>query len=422
MAPRSICYIAALLLSISATTTATPLENDFVLTEVALDTNAFPVPTNCKAWILRMGGVPAQNIEFWSPPKADDAVEITEYGRNCTSVHDPIDTDWSGPHEIVVPKIDISAFFCEPLKPNPDPNARRIVQLLVHGATHNKWAWHGLSRYQQYNWAYILAKEGYYTLAIDLFGHGNSSFIPGTKYTAKPQFPDPITDIQQPVHVEIIHNLVHMLRSKTRVKGFGFDKVVYVGHGLGAQIGIHFQRKYPEDCDAIVVTGYHDTGLRPAFEKWNFTPSALTGQDEYKDRPLGYLKGTNSSGRESIMFAHNYDPRLPQLDFELQDTLTIGEACWPGIMTPVPNWKKKVLWVAGEYDDQVCPYSGNKKAYQYCKKRLEDRCKRLFPHGECSVWLVQNSGHAWMLHREVTKAQQKGIKTVAKVDWPGFNL
>jgi hypothetical protein len=117
-------------------------------------------------------------------------------------------------------KYNISMRYCEPetiVKSRAD-----TVQLLVHGLTYTKSYWDGLG-YESYDYSWIdyASQQGYPTLAIDQLGNGDSSH------------PDALLATQQTLQVEIIHEIITMLRAgsipNAALSGNAFSKVLYVG-------------------------------------------------------------------------------------------------------------------------------------------------------------------------------------------------
>jgi pimeloyl-ACP methyl ester carboxylesterase len=83
-------------------------------------------------------------------------------------------------------------------------------------------------------------------LSIDRLGNGES------------QRPDPILDVQDPIHVEIIHNIIGYARNDEleipiRRK---FNRIILAGHSLGSVISNVLNYKYPWDADCTILTGF----------------------------------------------------------------------------------------------------------------------------------------------------------------------
>jgi hypothetical protein len=89
------------------------------------------------------------------------------------------------------------------------------VQVLTHGATLDSTYWDFATDYSYINAA---AAAGYATFSYDRLGVGN------------PAHPDPIQTVQAALQVEILHQLVVLLRAAPGLGGKLFKNVVGVGH------------------------------------------------------------------------------------------------------------------------------------------------------------------------------------------------
>jgi pimeloyl-ACP methyl ester carboxylesterase len=114
------------------------------------------------------------------------------------------------------------------------------VQLLTHGATLDSTYWDFANGYSYINAA---TAAGYATFSYDRLGVGNSAH------------PDPIRVVQAALQVEILHQLVLLLRVTPGLGGKLFKKVVGVGHSAGSTFTQAVSAKYPNDFDAVVLTG-----------------------------------------------------------------------------------------------------------------------------------------------------------------------
>src|SRR5215471_3782118 len=110
----------------------------------------------------------------------------------------------------------------------------RPLQVLVHGGTynHNYWNVPAINGHD-YSYARFMAEEGYALLAIDQLGAGDSSKPPGDFVTLSET-------------ASSLHQVLVQMRSADNPLGYGFDKIVLVGHSFGS-------------INAILVQGtYHD--------------------------------------------------------------------------------------------------------------------------------------------------------------------
>ena len=117
----------------------------------------------------------------------------------------------------------------------------RPLQVLVHGGTynHNYWNVPAINGHD-YSYARFMAEAGYALLAIDQLGAGESSKPPGDFVTLSET-------------ASSIHQVLVQMRSNNNPLGYGYDKIVLVGHSFGSINAILVQGTY-HDADALVVT------------------------------------------------------------------------------------------------------------------------------------------------------------------------
>ena len=145
----------------------------------------------------------------------------------------------------------------------------KTVQLLTHGGTLDYTYW---DIAPNYSYVDVAAEAGYATFSYDRLGTGLS------------EHPDPIQVLQMPLQVEIIHGFVQMLRAGD-LAGLTFEKVVGVGHSVGAGLSQGVTTQYPSDFDAVILTG-HSTDFTDAL-----VGSVSTGMQIANTDPSGRFKG-----------------------------------------------------------------------------------------------------------------------------------
>lgn len=119
----------------------------------------------------------------------------------------------------------------------------RTLLLALHGATYNHKYWDVPAvNGHEYSFARYMAERKYAVLAIDQLGTGESS---------KPADGDLLTLHQTG---SAIHQVISHLRAGSAGVGHAFERVVTVGHSLGAINAVYEQGTY-HDADAVVSTG-----------------------------------------------------------------------------------------------------------------------------------------------------------------------
>jgi len=72
-------------------------------------------------------------------------------------------------------------------------------------------------------------------LAVDRLGHGTN-----------PQHPDPFDVVQRPLQIELLHQLVRLLRAGIPSAGPpAFADVAWIGHSCGSTPGSHLAATHP---------------------------------------------------------------------------------------------------------------------------------------------------------------------------------
>ena len=118
----------------------------------------------------------------------------------------------------------------------------RTLQVLVHGATYNHLYWDVPAiNGHDYSYARYMAEQKYAVLAIDQLGAGASSKPDGDFVT--------LTET-----TSALHQVLSQLRSSENPIGYGFDRIVLVGHSFGSINAVYVQASY-HDADALVTTG-----------------------------------------------------------------------------------------------------------------------------------------------------------------------
>jgi pimeloyl-ACP methyl ester carboxylesterase len=119
----------------------------------------------------------------------------------------------------------------------------RTLLLALHGATYNHGYWDVPTiNGHEYSFARYMAERKYAVLAIDQLGTGEST---------RPADGDLLTLDQT---ASAVHQVITQLRAGEGGVGYAFERVVTVGHSLGAINAIYEQGTY-HDADAVVSTG-----------------------------------------------------------------------------------------------------------------------------------------------------------------------
>jgi hypothetical protein len=134
-----------------------------------------------------------------------------------------------------IPGASLYGELCVPATRTPS-----AVQLLVHGATYNRYYSDWPYRPDFYSYVRQMVGAGYATLNIDRLGYGRSTHPMSTSVTL-------------PDGTEALRQVVDKLRSG-EIGGRPFSRVIWVGHSLGTLYG-WLEASVSQNVDAFVLTG-----------------------------------------------------------------------------------------------------------------------------------------------------------------------
>lgn len=195
-----------------------------------------------------------------------------------------------------------NAKICYPLT-SVGQNASTSIHFLIHGIAFDKSYWDFT---EGYSYVDAAALAGYTTFFYDRLGTGASDH------------PDPLQIVQAPLEVEIAHSLIQSLRGGAFGKT-AYTDIVGVGHSFGSMQLQAITADYPQDLDAVVLTGFTTNlaampstlvGFNPAIANTNQPP-------RFADLPNGYwITDSPISNQLTFLRAPNFDPKSksPQLE------------------------------------------------------------------------------------------------------------
>lgn len=376
-----------------------------VLASIFLPTTAASV--TCRSVTIPVTAT-ADNLQMIDLPDSTNAPGHAEYFLNALLAVPPNNGTVS-----VTGTYSIAATYCKPILGILD---RKVIQVMVYGATYNKEMWAGFNKSPIYNWHTYATAAGYHTLAIDRLGGGQS------------QRPDPFQTVQTQLEVEIIHQIIASLKTpggipSAKIPSFSPSKggkIVYIGHSLGSTLGNNLSLKYPSDVDAYVLTGFSSTFSPPIAFLFDMFPAATLGIPRLASLPYGYITSRTESTRTATFYAGLYDAQLAHADYaENLDTYTIGEGSTGVAMVPVPNYTGRVFLAAGELDALFCDAGGlgaGNFSYEICKAILVKSRGDLYPNvpsGRFGWHVARKTGHSLGLHYSAP------VTIVAVLKWLG---
>lgn len=241
------------------------------------------------------------------------------------------------------PPIEVSGtygIYSQLCFPNSKINTTTI-QLLTHGIGCDRSYWNIAPGYSYVDYA---AEQGYTTFFFDRLGTGLSSH------------PDPIKIVQLPLQVAIVHEIVRLLRSGA-ISGNSFKHVIGVGHSYGSIQTQMVTEAYPEDFDAVVLTGFttSGTGMPISFTSQDLAVASEAVPLRFAGLSNGYLSTSLVAGIQALFFrAPQFDPALLNLADLTKQTLTVGELLTTGSLSVAPKFTGPIDIVVGENDLPDC--------------------------------------------------------------------
>lgn len=292
--------------------------------------------------------------------------------------------------------LNISARYCEP--PGASPH-RDAIQLLVHGITYTKdyWSALGMSGDQSrlYSWVDVATRRGYATLSIDRAGDGASSH------------PNPFHTDQVSLHAAVANQIAGELKRGQIIRGRSFENVIYVGHSLGSVIGVELAATYPDAVDALMLTGFAASSNSPLVLKTGLLPAKEALPARFGSLDDGYLVTSSRPGRQKAFYGRNgtFDPQVSALDFDIQQTVSVGELATVSRLMVASNYSGPVTVITGDQDaafcyvDETSDGSGPGGECGQGKTSRPARVSSLFPAASSfSATVLDNIGHCINLH------------------------
>lgn len=236
----------------------------------------------------------------------------------------------------------IASRLCMPADPAAAAKVQTI-QVLTHGATLDSTYWDFA---KDYSYLDAAAEAGYAVFTYDRLGTGNSSH------------PDPLQTVQSALQVEILHQIVSKLRSSS-IANLSFKNVVGVAHSAGSAFTEAVTARYPDDFDAVVLTGITTSISTVAIAQAAFNLASASTHDPARFKGLANEYLTFGSGEKGIQFAFfkypHFDPAIFTKQAQTIQTNTLGELLTLGtIFAPASQYTKPVYILNGANDFVFC--------------------------------------------------------------------
>lgn len=285
----------------------------------------------------------------------------------------------------------IAAQLCAPNGPGP-----RTAQVLVHGATYDRWYWDPSYQREQYSYARFAARRGYAVLLLDRIGAGRSSHPAPELVTVKSS-------------AYAVHQVIQALRHG-KFATMAYDQVVLVGHSVGSAVTINESATY-QDVDAVVVTGLtHQANVGAPLALGSVWP-AFVDPVIGRALPPGYLT-TRPGTRPGLFYAlANADPGLIAADEQAKDTITDAEGAtfFPSLLAST-RVRVPTLLAIGDRDLLFC-IAGNCANAQALVRTEQP----FYPNVPClDGYVLPAVGHNLNLHRTSTAWFEASVRWIER--------
>jgi hypothetical protein len=220
---------------------------------------------------------------------------VTNLFIKYVQVNSTLPTLVNGGDSAVSGTYNINAKLCYPLDWDASTHSKSL-HFLIHGIGFDKNYWDFA---EGYSYVDAAAAAGYPTFSYDRLGVGASDH------------PDPIQVVQASLQLEIAHSLAQSLRHGA-FSNQSFSHVIGVGHSLGSIQSVGLTAKYPNDFDAVILTGFSTSTASVPLTFVGFNPAIASKNQplRFGDLPAGYLVSDTAISNQLIfLHAPNFDPK-----------------------------------------------------------------------------------------------------------------
>ena len=332
--------------------------------------------TQCLRWLAALA---VATSSLWVTPAAvakdhhdDEALP------QCQELQVPVSLT-----QPAVPGATLYGELCLPAHGTPS-----AVQLLVHGATYNRYYSDWPYRPDVYSYVRKMTGAGYATFNVERLGYGQSTHPNSASVTL-------------PNGADAMHQVVGMLRSGA-IGGHAFSRVIWVGHSLGT-VYAWLEASIATDVDGFVLTGLLHS-LKPSWLALAFA-DAYSAPSDPKFATSGFDAGylTFKPGTRAPLFywTPTAEPYVIALDERLKDTVSGPEflAAYPLFDFPpqqtAPSHAISVptLIVLGEHDRVFCDEDG-----LVCTRHNVFNEEKPYYSVRFEVLIAPEAGHDLQLH------------------------
>ena len=262
------------------------------------------------------------------------------------------------------------------------------VQLLVHGATYSHVYWDFPYQPDRYSYQRDMARHGYATFAVDRLGTGQST--------------KPLSfTLLDGVEAASIHQIVGHLRAG-HVGGMRFDRIILVGHSIGAGV-VTLEAATYRDVDGVILTATsHLVSPLAAVNGPTVYTHPVIFDPQLRHRGSDPEYFTTRPGFRPVFYeATDADPQVIATDDATKDQLSIlgfglilafGDESPASLRINVP-----VLLAVGEKDFAFCGFLSRDCSSAEALRKQE--APYFSPAAQLSTYVLRGAGHSMALHR-----------------------
>ena len=268
----------------------------------------------------------------------------------------------------------------------------RTLQVLSHGAGYGPIYWDFDLEPEVYSYVQAAQAQGYAVFNFARLGVGTSDYPPANQLTIE-------------ADAFVLHQVIGQLRAETGARGEPVGSIVTVGHSMGSVITIAHGIEYPQDADAIVLTGFihHVNGDYVNATAADQVPATDDSRFDDRDVGEGYLSSSREA-RRAFYFESEADPAVIERDWETRETVSLTEVFGIGAYynDGAQNLRVPVIEVVGDHDFIGCgtSLSGETLDCTDTEAVIANEAERFDPSTCLETIVIPSAGHVLNLQRQ----------------------
>ncbi|KAH7033256.1 uncharacterized protein B0I36DRAFT_361949 [Microdochium trichocladiopsis] len=287
-------------------------------------------------------------------------------------------------------KVEIEVFSFDATFCRPDDGPGKFIQILTAGYEWDRTYWD--PPHDNYSYSYVAVandEHNFATLTWDGVDQDPASLKDGFL-------------VQSDLEIEALHMLTTMVRNGTINEVGKYDKVVHGGHSAGAQYIYDLVSKYPDDSDAIILTGFLKTNNSMAALPHSLDPSAFRRDDH-----PGWIRHNSLRAIQAMYFSPSYlDHEMIEVIDRIIRPIPMGKLLTLGSSFPEHDnlFEGPVFNIVGQRDVLFCEgdcFDNGRVTEEQIKVEMNQFLSR---SKDFQLYIVPEGGHAlnFERHRQYT--------------------